>query len=402
MTYCYTRLSRRRNRSAGLALGEFCSGSRPMKPASTSSMRPATRTGRSPGPGFCTTPPISTCGFAWKIATSLPSTRGFRIRFGRIAAWSSSCSQGHRADISILRSTAAEPCFACYIEDPTRTPDGFAKFTRLAPEQGERIRITHSLPSTVTPEQLGAGRLAHRLPDPAGRAGSLRGSAGPVGRPGLARQFFQVCRRQLASPLGQLGADRRGIEFSSTGPFCTDCVSRSPPGCGLRNSCNVAMPNALDRRHVCCWVFVLLRKWRRRRSQRCRTASRTAFTFGGPDNSQFLLDGKPFQMIGGEMHPARIPAEYWRHRIRMAKAMGLNTIAIYVFWNDHEQQEGKYDFTTGARNIGEFLRLAREEGMWVNLRPGPYCCGEWDLGGIPTLSAALPGHQVPHDQGRPL
>ena len=109
-----------------------------------------------------------------------------------------------------------------------------------------------------------------------------------------------------------------------------------------------------------------------------------SFTFGGPDNSQFLLDGQPFQMIGGEMHPARIPPEYWRHRIRMAKAMGLNTIAIYVFWNHHEQQEGKYDFTTGSRNIGEFLRIAREEHIWVNLRPGPYCCGEWDLGGIPT------------------
>jgi beta-galactosidase len=115
-----------------------------------------------------------------------------------------------------------------------------------------------------------------------------------------------------------------------------------------------------------------------------------SFTFGGPDNAQFLLDGKPFQLIGGEMHPARIPAEYWRHRIRMAKAMGLNTIAIYVFWNDHEQREGEYDFTTGGRNIGEFLRLAREEGMWVNLRPGPYCCGEWDLGGIPSYLLRYP------------
>jgi beta-galactosidase len=115
-----------------------------------------------------------------------------------------------------------------------------------------------------------------------------------------------------------------------------------------------------------------------------------AFTFGGPDNAQFLLDEKPFLMIGGEMHPARIPAEYWRHRIRMAKAMGLNTIAIYVFWNAHEQQEGKYDFTTESRNIGEFLRLAREEGMWINLRPGPYCCGEWDLGGIPTYLLRYP------------
>jgi len=43
----------------------------------------------------------------------------------------------------------------------------------------------------------------------------------------------------------------------------------------------------------------------------------------GRDN--FLLDGKPFQIISGEMHFARIPREYWRDRIRMAKAMGLNT-----------------------------------------------------------------------------
>ena len=109
-----------------------------------------------------------------------------------------------------------------------------------------------------------------------------------------------------------------------------------------------------------------------------------------PENSQFLLDGKPFQMICGEMHPARIPPEYWRHRIRMAKAMGLNTIAIYVFWNAHEREEGKYDFPTGSRNIGKFLRIAREEGMWINLRPGPYCCGEWDLGGIPTYLLRYP------------
>jgi len=115
-----------------------------------------------------------------------------------------------------------------------------------------------------------------------------------------------------------------------------------------------------------------------------------SFTFGGPDNSQFLLDSKPFQMIGGEMHPARIPAEYWRHRIRMAKAMGLNTIAIYIFWNAHEREEGKYDFSTERCNIGKFLRLAREEGMWVNLRPGPYCCGEWDLGGIPSYLLRYP------------
>jgi beta-galactosidase len=59
-----------------------------------------------------------------------------------------------------------------------------------------------------------------------------------------------------------------------------------------------------------------------------------------PDD--FLLDGKPFQVISGEMHPARIPKEYWRHRIQMAKAMGCNTIAVYVFWNYHETTPGRF------------------------------------------------------------
>jgi len=106
-----------------------------------------------------------------------------------------------------------------------------------------------------------------------------------------------------------------------------------------------------------------------------------AFTFQG---DQFLLDGKPFQIIGGEMHPARIPAEYWRHRLRMAKAMGCNTIPAYIFWNHHEVAEGRFDFETGNRNLPLFLQIAQEEGLWVLLRPGPYCCAEWDLGGIPA------------------
>lgn len=114
---------------------------------------------------------------------------------------------------------------------------------------------------------------------------------------------------------------------------------------------------------------------------------RHTFTFGEND---FILDGKPFQIISGEMHPARIPVEYWRHRIRMAKAMGLNTIALYVFWNYHEQKEGVFDFTTGNRDIAQFVRLAQEEGLWVLLRPGPYVCAEWDFGGIPPYLLADP------------
>lgn len=115
------------------------------------------------------------------------------------------------------------------------------------------------------------------------------------------------------------------------------------------------------------------------------------FSLGTKD---FLLDGKPFQIISGEMHPARIPKEYWRHRIQMAKAMGCNTIAVYIFWNYLETQEGVWDFKSENRNIAEFIRICQEEKMWVLFRPGPYVCAEWDFGGLPTYLLKTPDIKI--------
>jgi beta-galactosidase len=100
-------------------------------------------------------------------------------------------------------------------------------------------------------------------------------------------------------------------------------------------------------------------------------------------NGQFTLDGKPFQIITGEIHYPRVPREYWRARLKMAKAMGLNTITTYVFWNEHEQVPGQFDFT-GQRDVAEFIREAQQEGLYVILRPGPYSCAEWEFGGYPA------------------
>lgn len=111
-----------------------------------------------------------------------------------------------------------------------------------------------------------------------------------------------------------------------------------------------------------------------------REKSTHTFALGSND---FLLDGRPFQIISGEMHPSRIPAEYWRHRIQMAKAMGCNTISVYLFWNYHESQEGIFDFHSGNHDIARFITTAQEEGMWVIIRPGPYVCAEWEFGGLP-------------------
>src|SRR5882724_7067777 len=75
-------------------------------------------------------------------------------------------------------------------------------------------------------------------------------------------------------------------------------------------------------------------------------------------DSVFLLDGKPIQIIAGEMHYPRVPREAWRARMKMAKAMGLNTIGTYVFWNLHEPQKGVFDFS-GNNDVREFVKIAQ-------------------------------------------
>lgn len=110
--------------------------------------------------------------------------------------------------------------------------------------------------------------------------------------------------------------------------------------------------------------------------------------------NQFWLDGKPFQIISGEIHPSRIPAEYWKHRIQMIKAMGCNTVACYIMWNYHENEPGKFDFQTGNKNLEKFIQTVQEEGMYLLFRPGPYVCGEWDFGGLPAYLLATPDIKI--------
>jgi beta-galactosidase len=104
------------------------------------------------------------------------------------------------------------------------------------------------------------------------------------------------------------------------------------------------------------------------------------FTAAG---EQFLMDGRPYQIIAGDMHYVRVPREYWRDRLHKMKAMGLNTLTTYAFWNVHEPRPGVYDFS-GQNDLAEYLREAQEEGLNVILRPGPYVCAEWELAGYPS------------------
>lgn len=121
-------------------------------------------------------------------------------------------------------------------------------------------------------------------------------------------------------------------------------------------------------------------------------AGHDAHSFGWR-GEHFLLDGKPFVIRGGEMHYSRVPREHWRSRLRMMKAMGLNTVGTYMFWNLHEPRPGQYDFS-GQNDVAAFVRTAQEEGLWVLLRPGPYACAEWEFGGFPAWLLKTPDMRV--------
>jgi|SRR5665648_4323 len=110
------------------------------------------------------------------------------------------------------------------------------------------------------------------------------------------------------------------------------------------------------------------------------SAQSKGFSISG---GEFRQDGKAIKIHSGEMHYERVPKLYWRHRLQMIKAMGLNTVATYVFWNYHEPEPGVWNFETGNKDLAEFIRTAQSEGLYVILRPGPYVCAEWEFGGYP-------------------
>ncbi|KAM6978431.1 LOW QUALITY PROTEIN: beta-galactosidase-1-like protein [Tautogolabrus adspersus] len=100
-------------------------------------------------------------------------------------------------------------------------------------------------------------------------------------------------------------------------------------------------------------------------------------------NNCFLKDGKPFQYISGSIHYSRIPRYYWKDRLMKMYMTGLNAIQVYVPWNYHEAVQGVQNFT-GDRDLEHFLDLANQTGLLVILRPGPYICAEWEMGGLPA------------------
>ncbi|NXC02044.1 BGAL galactosidase, partial [Orthonyx spaldingii] len=101
------------------------------------------------------------------------------------------------------------------------------------------------------------------------------------------------------------------------------------------------------------------------------------------EHNCFRKDGAPFRYISGSIHYARVPRPAWRDRLLKMYMSGLSAVQVYVPWNYHEMLPGVYDFT-GNRDVEAFLDLTAELGLLVILRPGPYICAEWEMGGLPA------------------
>lgn len=135
-------------------------------------------------------------------------------------------------------------------------------------------------------------------------------------------------------------------------------------------------------RHLCPIIVFILFSWPGDCIQHRRNKKKVLQIKG----REFVLgpDGPPVHIHAGEMHYFRVPEVYWHDRLRRLKALGLNTVSTYVAWNWHEQEEGKFDFHSEGKDIARFLQLAKQEGLYVVLRAGPYICAEWEFGGMPA------------------
>jgi beta-galactosidase len=110
------------------------------------------------------------------------------------------------------------------------------------------------------------------------------------------------------------------------------------------------------------------------------------------DRYSLRLNGKPLFVNAGEVHPHRMPGgvSQWRRVLRTMKAAGLNTISVYVFWNNHEVEPGRFRYS-GLWDVERFMKVARDEGLYVIARVGPYVQGEVDAGGYPWWTLGKPG-----------
>ena len=99
-------------------------------------------------------------------------------------------------------------------------------------------------------------------------------------------------------------------------------------------------------------------------------------------DGKFMLDNKEIQICSGAIHYFRVVPEYWRDRLEKLKMCGFNTVETYIAWNMTEIDKDIFT-TEGMSDFVRFIEIAEELGLYVIVRPGPFICAEWDMGGFP-------------------
>lgn len=114
--------------------------------------------------------------------------------------------------------------------------------------------------------------------------------------------------------------------------------------------------------------------------------------------TEFYLNGNPFRILSGTIHYFRVVPEYWEDRLKKLKACGFNTVETYTCWNLHEPKENEFHFE-GILDLVRYIKTAQQLGLYVILRPGPYICAEWDMGGLPSWLLTCPNIRLRcHDE----
>ena len=112
-------------------------------------------------------------------------------------------------------------------------------------------------------------------------------------------------------------------------------------------------------------------------------------------DGKFYLDGSEFRLYSGAVHYFRLHPSQWRDRLEKLKECGLNTVETYIAWNVQEPERGRFCFD-GMADFERFIGIAEELGLYVIVRPGPFICAEWEMGGLPSWLLTIDGIELRH------
>jgi beta-galactosidase len=102
-------------------------------------------------------------------------------------------------------------------------------------------------------------------------------------------------------------------------------------------------------------------------------------------NGSLAIDGEEVSLYGGAVHYWRLERDRWEPILDSVKRMGFTMISIYIPWEAHEIEKGRFDFgeINPSNDIDAFLTLCEQKGFRIVVRPGPQINSELTWFGYP-------------------